>query len=366
MKRITIPFTLLAASFAGCGHTATTSSSPTMTSESAYGAMRVTPITPTRKTLVRTTEQPGQIEAFEETPIHSKIAGFVKKVHVDLGDRVTGPKPASGDQPEQPGQILAELDVPELDAELRQKQATIAQAAAEVTQSTAAVKVTRSAQESAVALLDEAQASVERVDAMFERWKSEFERIKELAAKQAVTSKVADETEQQFKAADAARRETAARIKSAQAKLREADAAIEKADADLVAAKSKRKVAEADEQRTRAMLGYATLRAPFDGIVTARRIDTGHLVQASTNSGGQPLFVVVQAESVRILSTFPKPTLVRFNPAARLACACRRTRPKPSTAKSRERRGPCNPPRARCGRRSTSRIPTAACAPART
>ena len=290
----------------GCGPSATaTSASTPSASESSHSVMRVTPIKPARKTLVRTTEQPGQIEAFEETAIHAKLAGFVKKVHVDIGDKVTGPSRVSTDQPEQPGQVLAELEMPELDAELKQKQALVAQAAAEVTQSEAGIKVAMSAKTSAEALVAEARASIERADAMYERWKSEFERVRELVAKQAVAQKVADETEQQFKAADAARREIAAKIKSAQAKLSESAANIEKADADLVATQSKQKVAEADEQKTRALLSYATLRAPFDGVITERHLDTGHLVQPSGTSG-KPLFVVVRADTVRIFLDVPE------------------------------------------------------------
>lgn len=289
----------------GCNQPAATSTPSAAATEPAHGVMRVTPIKPVRKTLVRITEQPGQIEAFEETAIHAKLAGFVKKVHVDIGDQVTGPSRVSTDQPVQPGQILAELEMPELDAELMQKQALVAQAAAEVTQSQAAIKVAMSAKTSAEALVAEARASIERADAMYERWKSEFERVRELVAKQAVAQKVADETEQQFKAADAARREIAARIKSVQAKLSESAANIEKADADLVATQSKLKVAEADEQKTRALLSYATLRAPFDGVITERHLDTGHLVQPSGTSG-KPLFVVVSTDTVRIFLDVPE------------------------------------------------------------
>ncbi len=301
--RTIVSLVLLTVTTIGCGPTAATSE--TTATEATHGVMRVTPIKATRKTLVRLTEQPGQIEAFEETAIHAKLAGFVKKVHVDIGDQVTGPSRASTDQPEQPGQILAELEMPELEAELKQKQALVAQAAAEVTQSEAGIKVAMSAKTSAEALVAEARASIERADAMYERWKSEFERVRELVAKQAVAQKVADETEQQFKAADAARREIAAKIKSAQAKLSESAANIEKADADLVAAQSKLKVAEADEQKTRALLSYATLRAPFDGVITERHLDTGHLVQPSGTTG-KPLFVVVRADTVRVFLDVPE------------------------------------------------------------
>ncbi len=298
--------TLLSATtiLTGCGPTAATSA--TTSTEPTHSVMRVTPIKPVRKTLVRVTEQPGQIEAFEETPIHAKLAGFVKKVHVDIGDKVTGPTRVSSDQPEQPGQILAELEMPELDAELMQKQALVSQAAAEITQSEAAIKVAMSMKISAEALVAEARASIERAQAMYDRWQSEFERVKELVEKKAVTPKVADETEQQFKAADAARREIAAKIKSAQAKLSESAANIEKAEADLIATQSKHKVAQADEQRTRALLSYAILRAPFDGVVTERHLDTGHLVQPGSSAGGKPLFVVVRADVVRIFLDVPE------------------------------------------------------------
>lgn len=303
--RTLLTLTLLATAtlLTGCDSTAATSA--TTSTELTHGVMRVTPIKPARKPLVRLIEYPGQIEAFEQTAIHAKLVGFVKKVHVDIGDQVTGPSRVSTDQPEQPGQILAELEMPELDAELKQKQALVAQAAAEVTQSEAAIKVAKSGKASAEALVAEARASTERADAMYERWKSEFERVRELVAKQAVAQKVADETEQQLKAADAARREIAAKIKSTQAKLSEASANIEKADADLVAAQSKHKVAEADEQKTRALLSYATLRAPFDGVITERNLDTGHLVQPSAASG-KPLFVVVRADTVRVFLDVPE------------------------------------------------------------
>lgn len=292
----------------GCRPPATaTSASSTSSSpdEVSHGVMRVMPIKPDRKTLVRTTEQPGQIEAYEATAIHAKLAGFVKKVHVDIGDKVTGPSRVSTDQPELPGQVLAELEMPELEAELKQKQALVEQAGAEITQSEAAIKVAKSAKASAEALVAEARASIERADAMYERWKSEFERVHELVEKKAVTQKVADETEQQLKAADAARREIAAKIKSTQAKLSESAANIEKADADLLAARSKYKVAQADEQKTLARLSYATLRAPFDGVVTERHLDTGHLVQPS-GASGKPLFVVVRADTVRISLDVPE------------------------------------------------------------
>src|SRR5207249_2716591 len=79
-------------------------------------------VQPVRKTLRRAIDQPGYVEAFEETPIYVKIAGYVKKLHADIGDTVRA------------GALLAELSVPELDEELKQKEALVEQAQAEVVQ----------------------------------------------------------------------------------------------------------------------------------------------------------------------------------------------------------------------------------------
>ena len=72
-------------------------------SSSSAGAqppIKVAPIKPIQKTLVRMVEQPGQVAAFEVAPLFAKVTGYVQKLHVDLGDKVTGPKyDAAGSRP---------------------------------------------------------------------------------------------------------------------------------------------------------------------------------------------------------------------------------------------------------------------------
>src|SRR6266849_1200431 len=80
----------------------------------------VTVVKPKRMTLQRTTQGPGYIQAYEQTPMFAKIAGYVRKWHVDIGDHVTQ------------GKILAELWIPELEVELKQKEALVAQSEAEL------------------------------------------------------------------------------------------------------------------------------------------------------------------------------------------------------------------------------------------
>lgn len=299
-------------SMAGCnsGHAVADAAAPS--SAGADALVRVTPITAVKKKLVRFTEQPGQIAAMEETPIVAKINGYIRRVHVDIGDRVRGPV-YEGDALKEPGQPLIDIDVPEMHKEHAQKLAAIEQAKAEIKQSQAAVKVARAMRASAEALVGEAQASVERANADYERWKTELARMRDLESRSVVTDKLVTEMTYQFRAAEAAKKEIAAKIRSAQAQLDEASALVEKADADSEAARAKLGVAEADEQRLAVLLEYATIRAPLDGVVAARDVDTGHLVSASA---GPPLLVVVQADTVRVFVDVPEIDAVLIEPGA--------------------------------------------------
>ena len=69
-------------------------------------------------------------------------------------------------------------------------------------------------------------------------------------------------------------------------------------------ADAKGKVAAADEARTRALLGYTHIVAPYKGVVTSRRVDVGHFLQP--NQAGEPLFVVTQADPVRVFVEVPE------------------------------------------------------------
>lgn len=78
-------------------------------------ALRVTVIKPERKTITRQTREPGQIEAFQWAPRYAKVAGYVRRFHVDIGDSVTGPEYTESGELTGHGQLLAEISIPELD-----------------------------------------------------------------------------------------------------------------------------------------------------------------------------------------------------------------------------------------------------------
>ena len=269
-------------------------------------ALRVSVVAPQKKTLVRRTEQPGQVRAFEETPVFAEVTGRVKKVYVDVGYPVRGPKLDDKGNVVEPGQILLEIDAPEMLDDLVQKQALVAQATAQAKQAEAAIKVAKAAESAAAAGVTEAEATVDRAEAFFAAAQSEMERVNDLFVREASTQKLVDEATSRLKAADAARKEVAAKIASAKSQLAAKAAGVEQADSDLGAAKSKLEVAKADERRAQTLIQFLTIRAPYDGTVTARNVDRGHLVQTGKNSTDKPLLVVVDATKLRVLVDVPE------------------------------------------------------------
>lgn len=249
---------------------------------------------PVRKTLEWISEQPGRVMAFEETPILAKVAGYVESVTVDIGDRVTK------------GQLLIQIQAPEYEDVVEQKRGLLGQAVAKVQQAEAALIAAHASAQSAAAMVALAEAAVGRAKAEQTRWKSENERIQQLVASSTVTAKLADETESQFQAAEAALAEVAATIESARAKHREAEAGIQKAGADIEVAKSQLRVAQADVNHAETMLSYTQLFAPFDGVVTSRKVDAGHFVQPAGSASGSQLLTIANLSKVRVVVDVPE------------------------------------------------------------
>jgi HlyD family secretion protein len=280
--------------FSGCTRqTAAESAAAAAADASASAVDRVTAAPPARKTLQRYTTQPGRIEAFEQTPLYPKLAGFVDEVLVDIGDAVTKDDP------------LVKLWIPEMEDDVAQKEALVSQAEAELRQATAAIKACQAAVQTASALVHQADAGVTRAAGEHERWEAEHTRIKQLAANGSVTQKLVEEALSQLRAAEAARQEAAARVESAKAAHAEAEVNVEKAEADQGAAEAKLRVAQADLARAQTMLGYAEIKAPFDGIVTQRNVDTRHFVHP-TNGASKPLVVVARNDQVRVFVDVPE------------------------------------------------------------
>jgi multidrug efflux pump subunit AcrA (membrane-fusion protein) len=278
----------LAGAASGCTQSASSeadqSASPSVT--------RVEVVKPARATIRRASEQPGQIEAYETTPIHAKVAGYVQKWNVDIGARI------------KKGQVLAVLSDPELDAETEQKLATVEEAEAKLAQAKAAEEVAQANLTSTQAKLVEVQAGTRRADADLARWQAEFARVEQLFHEKALTGSLLDETRSKLRASESAREEVYAQVKSAEAAVRQGKAMLDKARSDVTAAAASIKVARFDARRLQAMREYETIVAPYDGVVTHRHVDVGDLTEPGTH--GQPLFIVARDDIVRITVNVPE------------------------------------------------------------
>jgi len=94
-------------------------------SSAAAEVPRVDVITPKVQTNVRSLTLPGSLQAQEATAVYARATGYVRRWLVDIGDKVEG------------GQLLAEIDTPDLDQQLQQARATLRQMRASLEQAAA-------------------------------------------------------------------------------------------------------------------------------------------------------------------------------------------------------------------------------------
>ncbi len=297
MNRILLPVAgltvaaVMLGSIAGCH---SSSSAATQQAASSTAAVRVTAARPVRKTLRLESVQPGQIEAFEQTPLLAKLPAYVEKLHVDIGDRVEA------------GQLLADLFLPELKDELRQKQAALVQAEAEIELAAAAVRAAEAAVTTAQANISLMKAGNIRAEADYARWQSQFARISQLVVGGSLDRKLEDETRDSLKAAEAACGEARAKVESAKAALLQSQADLAKAKANEAVARARRGNAQADLARVTALLQYTQIRAPYAGVVTERNVNRGDFVQPASTTTARPLLTVVRTNVVRIFVDVPE------------------------------------------------------------
>jgi multidrug efflux pump subunit AcrA (membrane-fusion protein) len=276
-------------------------------------------VKPERRAIKRVVEQPGSVQAYEETELFARIPGYVRLICedparkgrpercIDIGSRVKA------------GQVLAELAVPELVEETKQKDALVRQSAAEIEQAKKSLAATEAAVATAQALVVEAKAGLSRAQALYDRWHSELTRISGLVKGGVIDAQTRDETQNQFLAAEATRNEAAAKVTSAEAGVTKARADRDKSEADVVAAGARLDVARAEVGRMTALLGYSKLVAPYDGVVTRRAVDTGDFVGGDGKKQG--VFTVARLDPVRIVVRVPEAEaeLVREGLAVRIA-----------------------------------------------
>jgi len=178
---------------------------------------------------------PGDIQAWFEAPIYARVNGYLKKWYFDYGARVKA------------GQLLAEIDAPDLDASFVAAKAKLVSANAQVS-----VR----------------EAELQFAKTTYERWRNS---PKGVVSVQETTSKKGD---------------------------------FDSATARLNAALADVNAAQGEVERLKALESFKSVVAPFDGVVTERNTDIGALINAGSGVGGGSGPVLFKVADVHEMRTF--------------------------------------------------------------
>jgi multidrug efflux pump subunit AcrA (membrane-fusion protein) len=268
---------------------------------------RLSVVRPQRRTIERTVGQPAFINAYEQTSIYPKIAGYIEQWLVDIGDRI------------KKDQVLAKLFVPELQAEYEQAKARVAQDEVAIEVARQLVRVAERNLDVAAAEVTKARADVANYQSAVDRWESEVARLTGLVTQRVVDKQVLDESQKQLKSNIAQRDAAKASVLAAEANHLARQVDLDKARVDVQAAEAQAAVSRANQQRYAALVSYTTLSAPYDGVVVDRNANTGDFVQpaagdksAPEGSAGQsaaraaPVYVVARTDVVRVFVDVPE------------------------------------------------------------
>lgn len=214
-----------------------------------------------RKSLSRQLTLSSELVPFQEIDVYAKEAGYVKKLYVDYGTRVKA------------GQVMATLEIPELEAQLEEDQAEIKNASDVVMR---------------------AQHELKRYQAQYKVLHLEYARINGVFESQ--PGIVAQQE-----------------VDDAQGKDLAAASQVDAGEAALEAAQSSLNEAKAKLLRDQTLYNYSKITAPFAGVVTERYANLGTLVQAGTSSSTQALPIVKLSEDDLFRLVIPVPeSYVRY------------------------------------------------------
>lgn len=202
----------------------------------------------------------GEFLPNQEINLYARVAGYVRQMKVDVGDRVKA------------GDVIAILEIPELDSELQRAAAATERATQDVIRAKAAY--------------DEAHLS--------------FERLSEVLKQQ--PNLIAQQEIDQARAQDDTRR------------------------ASWTASRSAEREARANQAKYQTMVAYSRITAPFPGVVSKRYADTGSLVGAGTGTGSQALVRLSQLDPLRLVLPVPASAVLYIRIGAPVEIALQSTK----------------------------------------
>lgn len=257
-------------------------------------AVTVRTIKPRRDaSLTMTAESPAYVEAYYRADLQARAAGQVKYIQKDKGDTVTE------------GERLVELDVPDLKADRDAKNNIVGQrekewllAKSRVIAAEAAVRTAKSNVKEKESLLDQAKARTKYC-------RENYKRLADLRASKSVEQVVVDVAIREMEYAQASELAATAAIDKAKSEVEDAEGKLEVAKADVEEKKQLIEVAKADSEKSAALYDYATIRAPFDGVIVRREVDPGSFVHNAATTQTKPVLSVERTDIVTIYMKLP-------------------------------------------------------------
>lgn len=243
--------------------------------------------------ILRTSSQIGSVHPFEDADLFAKISGYLAKLSVDYGDHV------------KQGQLLAEIDDPEIVKEADKAAADVLQAKAAVEQMEAFIESAKSDRDAEATSVEQAVAEVDRFVSMRIYQAKKLARYKELVQSKAIPQEIADEEIENYESARAAEVSSQKAVLNAKAQLAAARARIKKAEADAAEARANVAVATAKLARANVMVGYTKITSPYNGVITKRNYFRGAFIRSAIEGGTVPLLTVARTDKVRVITQVP-------------------------------------------------------------
>lgn len=216
-------------------------------------------VTVTRANLSSDLVLTAEFEPFQEVDVMAKVSGYIKQIKVDIGDRV------------QEGQLLATLEIPEMQDDLTRAAASLEEANAE---------------------LATARDELQRAESAHEMAHLSYSRVLDVSKREAglVPQQEVDE---------------------AHSRDLVAEAQVSAAKSHIIACQQRIRVSQAEQARFKTLFQYAVISAPFTGVVTKRFANSGSLIQAGTASQTQAMPVVRLSENrlLRLALPVPEPAV---------------------------------------------------------
>src|SRR5581483_8233299 len=257
-------------------------------------AAHVEVVHPQKGALDRSTTQPGSVQAFESVRLFAGVSGYLKTLNVDIGDRVKR------------GQVLAVVDVPELDKQVQRHASAVEQARARVVQMKARVVSAKAEVEAARAAVPQAEATAKSKAAALRFREKQYKRIQDLYHSKSIDERLVDESMEQRDAALEAKVAAEEGVTSARERLNAAAARVQQAEADVDEAAAEVKVAQAELEKAQVLVHFATITAPFDGVITQRSLFPGDYVKAADEGETHtPLLTVQRTDRMRVIVQIP-------------------------------------------------------------